>query len=219
MREGRAMLAMLRKDIYVMGKYTAVYAAVWIVILAGYAQFPGLDASFFYTMPALCALTVVLNAVSVDQDCRWDRFAAMTPLAPWVLVLERYLFAYGLFVLMALLGAVASQLAAANQDWVTLWTIAVLLLLALAMSLPLAYRFGRRKGGLLMMAIWGAIAAVILGSAFWDYAILEAAFGWMERLPAWALALGLAGALTAVHAVSILLSIRFYIRRQRGRYG
>lgn len=212
------MFAMLRKDVYVMGRYTAVFSAVWLAIIAVCARLPGLEsASLYYLMPVY-ALTVTLNAVSSDHECRWDRFAAMTPLEPWLLVLEKYLFAYGVMALMTLLGVAARRLATGVLDRVELWTIVVLSLLAMATALPVTYRFGRKTGGALLMALWGGLAAVILGTALLNYAKIEAAFGWLEDVPALSLALGLGAMVLAANALSFALSVRFYTRRQRGWY-
>lgn len=212
------MFAMLRKDVYVMGRYTAVFSAVWLAVIAVCARLPGLEsASLYYLMPVY-ALTVTLNAVSSDHECRWDRFAAMTPLEPWLLVLEKYLFAYGVMALMTLLGVAARRLATGVLDRVELWTIVVLSLLAMATALPVTYRFGRKTGGALLMALWGGLAAVILGTALLNYAKIEAAFGWLEDVPALSLALGLGAMVLAANALSFALSVRFYTRRQRGWY-
>ena len=209
------MLAMLRKDIYVMGRYAAVYAAVWLAMLAAYARLPDVDGSFLYAILPICSLTVTLNAISADQACRWDRFAAMTPLRPRTLVLEKYVFAYALLAVLGLLGAGAAWLCRRDRDGLV--TMAVLTALAVDTALPLIYRYGRRKGGALLMALWGAVAAVILGTALADYAAIEAAFGWMEDAPALPLEVG--AVLLGAVWLSFRLSVRFYTRRQRGWYG
>lgn len=217
-KEGCAMRSMLRKDVYVMGKYTATLSAAWLAIIAVCTRIPGLETEPLYYLMSVYALSVALSAVSVDQECRWDRFAAMTPLRPWMLVLEKYLFAYGVMALMTALGAAAQWLGTGTLDRVDLWVMVVLVLLALAMALPVTYRFGRKRGGALLMAFWGAAAAAIMGTAFLNYAAIEAAFGWMDDIPALTLGVRAAGGLLAANVLSFCLSIRFYTRRQRGWY-
>lgn len=158
------------------------------------------------------SLTISLNSVSTDEG-RWDLFAAVTPLRPWQIVLTKYLFAYGCLAVMTALAALA------GGGGVKLWTSAAVTPLGLAMALPLLYRLGRRRGSAVLLAVWGALAALILGAARWDYGLVEAAFGWIEEdVPAPGLALGAAAVLAAASACSMALSIRFYARRQRGWY-
>ena len=110
-KDGCAVIAMLRKDLYVTGRYAAAYAGAWAVISLLCSVWMNIH-SLLDTMP-ICALTVVLNAVSADQECRWDRFAAMSPLRPWVLVGEKYLYAYGLIAMLTALRAAGLRPAAA----------------------------------------------------------------------------------------------------------
>lgn len=71
---------------------------------------------------------------------------------------------------------------------------------------------------MVLLIVWGAAAAVILGTAYLRYEWIELVFGWLEDVPAPLLAAGGGGALLALNAASLLLSIRFYTRRQRGWY-
>lgn len=212
------MLAMLRKDLYVMGKYTIVLIITWVVAAGVLIWLPKTDASFlYYLMPAMSA-TIALNAVSADHECRWDRFAAMTPLRPWQLVLEKYLFTYGTLALLGGLSFLAAWAAASGENNSSTWAAIVLVLLLIATSLPLVYRFGRQKGGMILMIFWGLVAALILGAAHWNYGLIETAFGWVEEVPAPALAAGTTVFLIAANVWSFYLSVRFYARRQRGWY-
>ncbi len=109
--------------------------------------------------------------------------------------------------------------ALAGGGGVKLWTVAAITPLVLAMALPLLYRFGRQRGSIVLLLFWGLAAAAILGSAHFRYDLIESAFGWLEDVPAPLLAGGGGCALLALNAGSILLSVRFYTRRQRGWYG
>ena len=95
----------------------------------------------------------------------------------------------------------------------------VLVLLALATALPLTYRYGRRKGGALLLALWGAVAVLILGGSFLCSPVIDLLFGWMDDAPALTLGVRVAGGLLAANAASFWLSVRFYTRRQWGWYG
>lgn len=212
------MLAMLRKDCCVVGRHTAGLTAFWVLLAGMYAWIPEADQCKWYCVLPIMAANVVLTAVSSDQVCHWDRFAAMTPLRPWQLVLEKYLLAYGLTALLAALGALAGWISTMGRGGLDMWTAVVMVLLFTAMALPLTYRFGRHKGGTILLAFWGLSAAVILGTAHFRYEWIELAFGWMEGVPVPRLVLGGGCALLALNAGSVLLSVRCYTRRQRGAY-
>ena len=212
------MLAMLRKDCYVMGKYTVTLLVFWTFMAGMYAMVPGVDSSLFFAiMPAMGA-NAVLGAVSNDQACRWDRFVAMTPLRPWQLVLEKYLLAYGLMALLAVLGALAGWASIMGRGGLSVWTVVVAALLFNAMGLPLVYRFGRQMGSTILLSVWGIAAAVILGTAYWRRELLGKVFGWMGEVPPPVLAAEIAAAVLVINIGSVLLSVRFYTRRQRGAY-
>ena len=216
-KDGCAVIAMLRKDLYVTGRYAAAYAGAWAVISLLCSVWMNIH-SLLDAMP-ICALTVVLNAVSADQECRWDRFAAMSSLRPWVLVGEKYLYAYGLIAMLTALRAAGLRLAGRHGGQPLPRTILVLVLLALATALPLTYRYGRRKGGALLLALWGAAAVLILGGSFLCSPVIDLLFGWMDGIPALTLGVRLAVGLLAANVLSYALSVRFYTRRQRGWYG
>lgn len=212
------MLAMLRKDFYVIGKYTVMLLVLWTFMSGLYSLVPGSDGNMFYAiMPAMGA-NVVLNAISNDRACRWDRFIAMTSLRPWQLVLEKYLLAYVLTALLAALGTLAGWITTRGQGGLHVWAVVIAVLLYNAMGLPLLYRFGQPMGSTILLSIWGAAAAVILGTAYWRRELLSKAFGWMSDIPVPLLAAGIIALLLAVNAGSVLLSIRFYTRRRRGWY-
>lgn len=206
------MLAMLRKDCYVMGRYTVRLIIFWVFIAWMYAQVPGVDSGWMYAFMPVMASNIVLSSVNSDEVCRWDRFIAMTPLRPWQQVLEKYLLAYGLLVLLAALSALA------GQSGLSIWTAVVAALLFQAMGLPLVYRFGRHQGPTILLSVWGVAAAVILGMAHWRRDLLGKAFGWMGEIPMLALAAGAVMVVFVINVGSVFLSVRFYARRQRGMY-
>lgn len=212
------MLAMLRKDCHVMWKFMAVYAITWMVMTGTFGRVSGTSAdSLYYLMPVMSS-TIVLSAISSDDACRWDRFIAMTPLRPWQIVLAKYLFAYGTLTLMNVLSVLAGRVSASDRGGTELLTGTVLVLLATAAALPLVYRFGRQTGARILGIIILSLAVAILGPAHLKYDWIGAVFDWMDDVPVPALAAGIAGLLLALHLLSILLSIRFYTRRQRGWY-
>ena len=212
------MLAMLRKDWYVVGKYTVSVLLFELAIAAAFRWMGESISSVYYTATIVAADTVILNAIESDVRCGWDRFLSMTSLRPWEPVLGKYLLSFGAVAWAAGIGALLVWNSSEGMDWVELWTAVVLCFLCIAMMLPLAYRYGQQKGGIILFAIWGLAAVLILGTARWSFATIEWLFGWLEAVPALALALGLAVLLAAANVWSFRLSVRFYTRRRRGWY-
>lgn len=212
------MLAMLRKDIYVMGRYVASLTGSCIVMNLVFSRFLAADVHFpYYLLPALSVM-IGPSAVSADQECRWDQFAAMTPLRPWLLVVEKYCFAYGTAALLAGLSALVCRVSATEEDVSNMRMMFLLISLCLAIALPLVYRFGRQKSSIILLAFWGLIIAAVLGDLYFRYGLIKLSLGWMADVPAPLLAAVGGCALLALNAGSILLSVRFYTRRRRGWY-
>ena len=212
------MLAMLRKDWYVVGKYMASVLLFELAIAAAFRWIGESISSVYYTATIVAADTVILNAIDSVFRCGWDRFIVMTSLRPWEPVLGKYLLACGAVVWAVGIGALLVWNSPEGMDQVELWTAVVLSFLCIAMMLPLAYRYGRQKGEIILLAIWGVVAVLILGTAQWSFEVIEWFFGWIEEIPALALAVGVTVLLTAANVWSFHLSIRFYTRRQRGWY-
>lgn len=212
------MWAMLRKDWYVVGKYTVSVLLFELAIAAAFRWIGEPVSSVYYTAAIVAADTVILNAIESDVRCGWDHFIAMTALCPWKPVLGKYLLSYGAVIWAVGIGALLVWNSPKGMDRVELWTAVVLNVLCIAMMLPLTYRYGRQKGGIILLAIWGLAAVLILGTAQWSFEAIEWIFGWMEEVPAPALGMGLTVLLAAANVWSFRLSIRFYTRRQRGAY-
>lgn len=163
------MLAMLRKDFYVMGKYAAALISTWGVMIVVFSRILRTDTRFLYYLTPVLSTTIALNAISTDHECRWDRFAAMTPLRPWQLVLEKYCFAYGTLALLTGLSALASWTSVSGREGPDIWLVFTMVSLFLTMALPLIYRLGRQKSSFILLAFWGLVAAAILGAAYFRY--------------------------------------------------
>jgi len=213
-----AMRAMLRKDVCVMWK-RAVSISVFLALFTAAAAWLSETALVYNAalLPVL-ALNLTLSSIAYDESCRWDRYAAMLPLPPWKTVVGKYVFSYAFLALAVVLGALGERLVyrATGKRGMDLGLMAALVLLAEATAVPLIYRLGARRGQTAVLLLWGGIAAVILGGAALGYA--DTMFGWLETIPVGHLIPAAAAVLALAQAVSILLSIRFYARRQRGRY-
>lgn len=205
------MLGVLRKDIYVMWKFSAVTIAFCaaVPLLAGGAVARHTGTWLLSYFP----LIFIVNAIVMDEQ-RWDRYAAITPLRPWEIVLGKYALAWG--NLGGTIGASAlaywvggrGVLAGSSRE--TLWMAGCVVPLFLAVILPAAYRFGSQMGAALTMY---PLVALLGGALFWGQGRLPAAFAALLQptVPRFLAVVGL-------HMASIPLSVYFYARRQRGRY-
>ena len=134
------MLAMLRKDWYVVGKYMASVLLFELAIAAAFRWIGESISSVYYTATIVATDTVILNAIDSDYRCGWDRFIVMTSLRPWEPVLGKYLLACGAVVWAVGIGALLVWNSPEGMDQVELWTAVVLSFLCIAMMLPLATR-------------------------------------------------------------------------------
>lgn len=209
------MLAMLRKDLYVMRGTIILYALMWTVIAAMLAWIPDSENSTLaYIVPVLSGSTVVMYSLDADEKCHWDSFASMTPLCPRQIVLAKYLLSYGNVVLMFLLGLLASWISTSGRDVFFCWPMGFVLLWT-DMVLPLRYRFSRGQAMFFLLMIWAGIAALLLNPAGWRIALLL--LGRINELSVPVVAVGIA-AVIVLSVISIRLSVRFYTSRQRGWY-
>ena len=211
------MLAMLRKDLYVMKHSVSLYALMWAADVAMLAWIPNAQFSTMaYILPLLLGNTV-LYSVDADEKCHWDSFTSMTPLRPRQIVLAKYLLAYGLTGLMTLLGLLVSwvsTMGGGNSSWVL--RPMAFVLVWVAMFLPLRYRFQRGQAMMFVFLFWVLIVGALLSPK--GYWLLHGLLHLPEMVPLPLLAVGGAAAMAALNALSIKLSVRFYTSRQRGWY-
>ena len=88
-----AMRGILRKDVFVLWKFSAVtvaFCAVMSLLAGNAAGVLNTGAWLLSYFPVIFAV----NAVAVDEG-RWDRFAAVMPLRPREIVLGKYMLAWG----------------------------------------------------------------------------------------------------------------------------
>lgn len=211
------MLALVRKDLYVMKGAIIVYAAMWAILAAMLAWIPDSQHSVLaYTMPLLSANTV-LYSLDADKKCHWDAFIAMTPLQPKDVVLAKYLLSYGNAALLTVIGFTASWISTLGKGagfW-TLYPILFVMLWGITI-LPLYYRFTKGQATVLMLLIWGFIIAVLLTPGGWKIAYFL--FSWTRQIPEPLLMVIILATEGILSLFSIKLSIRWYTRRQRGWY-
>lgn len=213
------MMALIKKDFYLVDKQTCMLMTVAVVLslLPRFETFGGIY------LPVL-AMTLPLTTLAYDERCHWDKFLAMTPCRPETVVLSKYLFTLILtaatLAVMVLIGVIRSTMIGESCDLtenlIERVTQLVLVIAVNAISLPAVFRFGAEKGRFAMMAACFGVLAVITGGA--RLAGADAMFGWLDRMPLAGLGIAAAAAVIVVNAVSFLLSVRFYRKRRSGAY-
>lgn len=207
------MWGLLRKDWYVMRAVIIFYALMWMACSAMYAWIPEAERSHLYSIVPILMTNVVITAIDADKRCRWDMFAGMLPLHPRQIVLAKYLLAYGIVAVMIILGALAGWVSTLGKGGTSMWQAAAVMLTLHALWTPLRYRFDRAKGTLILGAVLGGFAALMLNP--WGLEIADFLFDWIDTASKTALALGGAAVLIGANLISFWFSVGAYTRRQR----
>lgn len=209
------MIGLLRKDLFVADKS----GRMLLVLAVVFSVMPGMG-SFGSTYAMMLALMMPLTSIAYDERCKWDKYAAMLPYTPGQLVWSKYLLAYFYTVLgggIIVLGTLLRGFTTGSADWKETLELAVLMgvvmLFAMALGLPVIYRFGSEKGRFMMIVIMGVGVGAALG--------IMGIFGDLPELPS--LPLPVAAAVLAVLVAaatyaSFRLSVHFYKRRQNAAY-
>ena len=209
------MIGLLRKDLFVAdksGRLLLVMAIVFSVV-------PGMG-SFGSTYAMMLALMMPLTSIGYDEQCKWDKYAAMLPYTPRQLVWSKYLLAYlytalgaGIIVLGTLLRGIITEAVDWMETLQTAGMMGIVMLFLMALGLPVIYRFGSEKGRIAIIVIIGA--GVGAGLA------IVGAFGELPELPSPPLpaaAALIAALVIAASYVSVQFSVKFYRNRQNGKY-
>ncbi len=210
------MLALLRKDLYVMKSYILLYGVVWAIVVGMLAWIPDAAGSPPYFILPLLLATIATSSIDADERWRWDGFAAVTPLGPGQVVAAKYLLAYGVVAMSVGIGALAGWASTLGKSGLDMRPAAGLMLLVTATWLPPHYRFGRSLGYFCVIALWGVWALLLLNPLGLE--IAGAVLKWMEDAPDPVPGVSVMLALAGLNAGSAFLSVRFYTRRRRGCY-
>ena len=201
------MKALLKKDIFCVLKSMKVF----LLVIVLFAVIPGFSASRF---AIIYAAMLPLTALAYDERSRWDRMAATMPYSTRDIVTEKYVFgwiaALGALLLTLLLRLVSRHLLRMGEGA----SVEMLLmaffgsLIAMAVTLPMMFRFGVEKGRLAMLLLIGLICGGAAGVAGME----TFAVGSVQNLPVLLLAAALA---IAVNAVSLPIAVRCYAAREK----
>lgn len=204
------MKALLRKDFYVAKKQGGVLLGLALL----FCLLPKMG-TLANTYAVVMAIMIPLSTITYDEQCKWDKYAAMLPYTPWQIVWSKYVLTFLCLFAGAAMILLASAMRAVYGEGLLygeelLGNLALLLavLLMLDVSLPLVYRFGSEKGRLVMILVMLACLAAGMG--------VSRLVGEV-RLPALSALVGIALGvliLAAATGLSFWCSLCFYLRRR-----
>lgn len=204
------MKGLLLKDFFTLSKSLRMF----LLLILVFACMPGYNMAIF---AVVYASLLPVTALSYDERCKWDTLAAMSPYSPAEMVISKYLLGYiGILFSAALALTVHAVYGAfsSSPDGGYISSIAggaVSGLLIIALTMPAMYKFGVEKGRIAFFVILAVTFGAVAGlSALAD----------KGELTRFSLQMGTGTGIVILLAVlllnvlSILLSIRFYSRRE-----
>ena len=204
------MKGLLLKDFFTLSKSLRIF----LVLILLFACMPGYNMAIF---AVVYASLLPVTALSYDERCKWDTLAAMSPYSPAEMVISKYLLGYVGILLASILALTVHSvygLFSSSPDGGYISSIAggaASGLLILALTLPAMYKFGVEKGRIAFFVILAVTFGAVAGlSALAD----------KGELTRFSLQMGTGTGIVILLAVlllnvlSILLSIRFYSRRE-----
>ena len=204
------MKGLLLKDFFTLSKSLRMF----LLLILVFACMPGYNMAIF---AVVYASLLPVTALSYDERCKWDTLAAMSPYSPAEMVISKYLLGYVGILLASVLALTVHSvygLFSSSPDGGYISSIAggaASGLLILALTLPAMYKFGVEKGRIAFFVILAVTFGCVAGlSALAD----------KGELTRFSLQMGTGTGIVILLAVlllnvlSILLSIRFYSRRE-----
>ena len=182
-----------------------------LLLILVFAVFPS---EFQNVFAVLYAALLPYSALAYDERSRWDRMAAAMPYSARDIVTEKYVFgwiaALGTLALTLVLRLVSQYLLHLGEGASAEMLLMAFFgsLIAMAVTLPMMFRFGVEKGRLAMLLLIGLICGGAAGVAGME----TFAVGSVQNLPVLLLAAALA---IAVNAVSLPIAVRCYAAREK----
>ena len=201
------MKALLYKDAMVLWKQMKLMLLLILI-------FAVIPSEFQNTFAVLYAALLPYSALAYDERSRWDRMAAAMPYSARDIVTEKYVFgwitALGTLTLTLVLRLVSQYLLHLGEGASAEMLLIAFFgsLIAMAVTLPMMFRFGVEKGRLAMLLLIGLICGGAAGVAGME----TFAVGSVQNLPVLLLAAALA---IAVNAVFLPIAVRCYAAREK----
>lgn len=215
------MKGLLLKDWYVLRRQWRVMF-VFHVIYAGLAAFSKM-AFLFAAMNVFVGMLIVQTVMALDERSKWESVAVTLPVTRRQFVLERYavgLLSGGFIALLTEAVMTAANLLSPGKA--RFFGVSGMLVvfacgcLCMALELPVLFKFGTAKGRIWMIAVMAIIGGLTGGAtALTDGANLNSETAG-QLLAGFSLlsAAGILAAALAVVAVSFVISLKAYEKRE-----
>ena len=195
--------ALLRKDLYVLGKQGVFLLAITVI-------FAAIPTGYFNTFAILFSSIIPFSVINDDERTHWGRMAAMMPYAPGEIVLSRYLLGWGCGIfdtaVVAFVQLLERPFTVHHTELPLLAASFCMAACLMAITIPLIIRFGTTKARLMNMLVIASIC--VFASLLGD---LEVPAAGTLSVP-W---FGPMIAAVVLTAVSVPLSLRWYCRKEK----
>lgn len=204
------MKGLFYKDILMLTRSFRAYLAMtlFFIILATIRP----DNSFWAVYGTFFFVTLISSLMAVDEQSRWLSYCDILPLKRRDIINERYLLSLFLTAALVVLFLILSLIfrhADMPTVLVTAGMMVALSLLAISVSMPINVKFGTAKGQMVRMTV--IVVMVACGMFIINYAGPITAI--LLQVRASVLLFGLAAFIILIFALSWLLSIRIYEKK------
>ena len=206
------MKGLLLKDFYLSWRYCRAFLVIVAVFLA--VSFTGDDNIFFLIYPIMIASVIPMTLLSYDEHDKWTAYSGTLPYTRTQLVSAKYLvgLCFGTVAFLISMAATTVRMLIGGgfileQFAVVGTALLVLGCLGPALSLPYVFKYGAEKGRIafyITVGVFSGVAAVLAGMGFQIQTMTRGL---------WPLAV-VAGVAILLYALSWVLSIRFYQKRE-----
>ena len=216
------MKSLILKDLYVADKQMRLLIILALIFCA--IPITGSFSSLGNTYAMMVALMLPLTTAAYDERCRWDKYAAMLPYKPVTIVWSKYVLSFlgtlaGVAIILvgtAIRAAVSGAAPVWEEALGTTGMLLVIMVFLTDLGLPLCYRFGSEKGRIVMFV--ALVASIGAGVGLTVALFQSPAISVIASVPPWVLVLGLVALAVGLTALSVRLSLRFYLKRRDGAY-
>lgn len=206
------MKGLLLKDFYLSWRYCRAFLVIVAVFLA--VSFTGDDNIFFLIYPIMIASVIPMTLLSYDEHDKWTAYSGTLPYTRTQLVSAKYLvgLCFGTVAFLISMAATTVRMLIGGgfileQFAVVGTALLVLGCLGPALILPYVFKYGAEKGRIafyITVGVFSGVAAVLAGVGFQIQTMTRGL---------WPLAV-VAGVAILLYALSWVLSIRFYQKRE-----
>lgn len=209
------MMGLVYKDIMVMKKQLLIYLGFYVFygLLVSAGAF---DLSILGGLTVMFGTLVTVSSMAYDEQAKWDKFAAATPVGRKGVVGGKYLLPLVVIPVSALVTAAVEAilcLSGKSQEDLTEALVVTVICSAVgvllnALLLPLLFKFGTEKARVLFMLLFVLFfgGAMLLATVAKDNESFGAALSFGVRMGPWTPIL-LTAIVAAAYALSYFISI------------